>query len=182
MLVHPTPLDGSALVELRTLEDERGFFARAFCRSEFLAAGLEPAIEQCNISYNHRRGTLRGFHFQAEPDSEAKTIRCTRGAIHDVIVDLRRGSPTYLHHFGATLSAENRLALHVPRNFAHAYLTLTDDTEVLYHVSAAYAPGAEHGLRWDDPVLGVDWPEPVAVLSAKDAAWPLLPASTADRL
>ncbi|MEU7146053.1 dTDP-4-dehydrorhamnose 3,5-epimerase [Nocardia sp. NPDC046473] len=175
MLIQTTPLSGSAVIELQRLEDDRGFFARAFARTDFLAAGLEPTVENCNISFNHRRGTLRGFHFQREPYAEAKTIRCIRGAIYDVIVDLRPDSPTYLRHFGAELSADNRLAMHVPKNFAHAYLTLTDDTETMYQVSASYTPSAESGLRWDDPVLNVDWPVPVEVVSPKDGGWPLLP-------
>ncbi|MFI9306729.1 dTDP-4-dehydrorhamnose 3,5-epimerase [Streptomyces triculaminicus] len=179
MLVHATPLEGAALIELKRLEDDRGFFARSFCREEFEAAGLEPAVEQCNVSFNHRRGTLRGFHYQLAPNAEAKTIRCIRGAVYDVIVDLRPDSPTYLRHFGAALTAENRLAMHVPRNFAHAYLTLTDGAETLYQVSAAYTPGAERGLRWDDPALGVEWPVPVEVVSAKDAGWPPLAATPA---
>ncbi|HXV94325.1 MAG TPA: dTDP-4-dehydrorhamnose 3,5-epimerase [Pseudonocardia sp.] len=174
MLIHTTPLAGSALIELKKLEDDRGFFARAFCRQEFIEAGLEPAVEQCNISFNHHAGTLRGFHYQLEPNAEAKTIRCYRGAIYDVIVDLRAGSPTYLQHFGAELSEENRLAMHVPKGFAHAYLTLTDGAETLYQVSTPYTPGAERGLRWDDPALGVEWPVEVKHVSAKDAAWPLL--------
>ncbi|MEX2981307.1 dTDP-4-dehydrorhamnose 3,5-epimerase [Streptomyces sp. C36] len=180
MLVHATPLEGAALIELKRLEDDRGFFARSFCREEFEAAGLEPAVEQCNVSFNHRKGTLRGFHYQLAPSAEAKTIRCIRGAVYDVIVDLRPDSPTYLRHFGAALTAENRLAMHVPRNFAHAYLTLTDGAETLYQVSAAHTPGAERGLRWDDPALGVEWPAPVEVVSAKDAGWPLLAAAPAD--
>lgn len=179
MRIHHTPLDGAAVLELEERPDDRGFFARTHCREEFLAAGLEPAVEQCNLSFNHRRGTLRGFHYQLAPHAEAKTIRCVRGAIYDVVVDLRPDSPTYLRHFGTLLSAENRLAMHVPREFAHAYLTLTDDAEALYQTSTAYVPGAERGLRWDDPVLGVAWPAPVEAVSAKDAAWPLLPAAPA---
>lgn len=174
MLIHTTPLAGAALIELKRLEDERGFFARAFCRQEFLDAGLEPAVEQCNISFNHHAGTLRGFHYQLAPNAEAKTIRCHRGAIYDVIVDLRPASPTYLQHFGAELTEENRLAMHVPKDFAHAYLTLTDGAETMYQVSTAYTPGAERGLRFDDPRLGVEWPHEVRHVSAKDAAWPLL--------
>nr|CAA07373.1 StrX [Streptomyces glaucescens]CAA61415.1 strX [Streptomyces glaucescens] len=174
MLIHETPLAGAALIELSELRDERGFFSRSFCREEFERAGLEPAVVQCNLSFNHRAGSLRGFHYQTEPNAEAKTIRCTRGAIYDVIVDLRPDSPTFLRHFGAELTADNRLALHVPRNFAHAYLTLADDTETVYQVSAAYTPGAERGLRWNDPALGVEWPAPVKLVSDKDAGWPLL--------
>jgi dTDP-4-dehydrorhamnose 3,5-epimerase len=174
MLIHSTPLAGSAVIELKRLEDDRGFFARAFCRQEFLDAGLEPAVEQCNVSFNHAAGTLRGFHYQLEPAAEAKTIRCHRGAIYDVIVDLRPESPTYLQHYGVELNEDNRLALHIPREFGHAYLTLTDGAETLYQVSTAYTPGAERGLRWNDPALAVAWPGPVRQVSDKDAAWPLV--------
>lgn len=174
MQITPTPLDGAALVDLTRLEDDRGFFARSFCRQEFLDAGLDPVVEQANVSFNHRAGTLRGFHYQTEPNTEAKLVRCLRGAILDVIVDLRPESPTYLRHFGAELSADNRTALYVPHHFGHAYLTLTDDAEVLYFVSTAYAPGFERGLRYDDPALGVTWPIEVSTISDKDAAWPLL--------
>lgn len=174
MQIHRTPLAGSALIDLTRLEDGRGFFARAFCRTEFLDAGLEPLVEQANISFNHARGTLRGFHYQREPGAETKLVRCHRGAIYDVIVDLRPESPTYLAHFGAELTEDNRTALFVPRNFAHAYLTLTDNAEVSYQVSTPYTPGAERGLRWNDPDLGVRWPVEVTAVSEKDATWPLL--------
>lgn len=174
MRITPTDLPGAALVELELRGDERGFFARTFCRQEFLDAGLEPLVEQCNLSYNHRAGTLRGMHYQVEPAPEAKLVRCTRGAIVDVIVDMRPESPAYLRHIAVELTAENRTALYVPPLFAHGYLTLTDGAEVVYQVSAAYAPGTERGLRHDDPALGIDWPVPVEVISPKDAAWPLL--------
>ncbi|MEU9794611.1 dTDP-4-dehydrorhamnose 3,5-epimerase [Streptomyces sparsogenes] len=174
MLIHETPLAGAALVELEKREDHRGFFSRSFCREEFERAGLEPTVAQCNLSFNHRKGTLRGFHYQLTPNAEAKTIRCVRGAVYDVIVDLRTDSPTFLRHFGTELTADNRLALHVPRNFAHAYLTLTDDAETLYQVSTAYTPGAERGLRWNDPALAVEWPVTVEQVSDKDGNWPLL--------
>ncbi|MGH8922134.1 MAG: dTDP-4-dehydrorhamnose 3,5-epimerase family protein, partial [Actinomycetes bacterium] len=147
MQILPTPLDGAALIDLKLLEDDRGFFARAFCRQEVIDAGLEPLIEQANISFNHKAGTLRGFHYQLEPNAETKLIRCYRGAIYDVIVDLREDSPTYLQWFGAELNEQNRTAMYVPRNFAHAYLTLTDGAEVIYQVSTPYTPGAERGLR-----------------------------------
>ncbi|MDN5749182.1 MAG: dTDP-4-dehydrorhamnose 3,5-epimerase [Pseudonocardia sp.] len=174
MQITPTSLAGAALVDLKRLEDERGFFARSFCRQEFADAGLDPLVEQSNVSFNHRSGTLRGFHYQIAPNQEAKLVRCLRGSIYDVIVDLRPDSPTYLQHFGAELNDDNRTALYVPRDFAHAYLTLTDGAEVLYNVSTSYAPGFERGLRWDDPQLGVDWPTAVTTISEKDAAWPLL--------
>lgn len=174
MQIEPTPLAGAALVELKLLEDVRGFFARTFCREEFLDAGLDPVIEQTNVAFNHRAGTLRGLHYQVEPQTEAKLVRCYRGAILDVIVDLRPDSPTFLRHIAAELTEDNRRALYVPHQFAHGYLTLTDRTEVLYHHSRAYAPGFERGLRYDDPALGIAWPGAVTTISEKDAAWPLL--------
>lgn len=127
---------------------------------------------QCNLSFNHRAGTLRGMHYQAPPATETKLVRCVRGAIFDVIVDLRPNSPTFLQHVGVELTAENRRALYVPELFAHGYQTLTDDTEVLYMVGEFYTPGAERGLRYDDPALGIAWPLPVSAISEKDLAWP----------
>ncbi len=174
MLIQPTPLLGAALIDLKLLEDDRGFFARSFCRQEFLDAGLEPAVEQANMSFNHRAGTLRGMHLQRSPHQETKLVRCFRGAIYDVIVDLRPDSETYLQHFGAELSQDNRTSLFVPRDFAHGYLSLIDGAEVHYQVSQSYVPGAEVGLRWDDPRLDIRWPIEPVVVSEKDAAWPLL--------
>lgn len=174
MLIHTTPLEGAALIELKRLEDDRGFFARAFCRDEYTEAGLEPNIAQVNVSFNNHKGTLRGFHYQVEPSQEAKTIRCIRGSIYDVIVDVRPESPTFMQHYGAELSAENRLALHVPKGFAHAYLTLVPETETLYLASTPFTPGAERGLRWNDPDLGIAWPVEAEHISDKDAAWPLV--------
>ena len=132
------------------------------------------AIEQCNISYNHKAGTLRGMHYQVDPAPEVKLVRCTAGAILDIIVDVRPNSPTRFEHVAVELSAQNRRALYVPPYFAHGYLTLTDDAEIAYQVSTAYTPGTERGLRWDDPALALPWPIEVAVISAKDASWPLL--------
>lgn len=180
MLINTTPLPGAALVDLKLLEDDRGFFARSFCRQEFIDAGLDPLVEQANISFNHKAGTLRGLHYQREPNAETKLVRCYRGAIYDVIVDLRPTSPTYLKWFGAELSEDNRTAMYVPRNFAHAYLTLTDSAEVMYQVSTAYTPGAERGLRWNDPELAITWPIAPVVVSGKDAAWPLLSEVSAE--
>lgn len=165
---------GAALVEPDLRTDERGFFARTFCAEEFRAAGLEPLVVQANLSFNHRSGTVRGMHFQTDPAPEAKLVRCTRGAIVDVAVDVRPGSPTYLQHVAVELTADNRRALYVPPLCAHGYQTLLDDTEVVYQVSAAYTPGAERGLRHDDPRLGIAWPVAVTSLSDKDASWPLL--------
>ena len=174
MIFTQTGLAGAVVVDLERKEDERGFFARTFCRSEFEAAGLEPLVEQCNLSFNHRRGTLRGMHYQVAPATEAKLVRCTTGAIVDQIVDVREDSPTYLQSFAIELTAENRTALYVPPMFAHGYQALTDGAEVSYQVSEAYTPGTERGLRHDDPALGLVWPQPVTVISAKDASWPLL--------
>lgn len=173
-MIVDTGLAGAVVVELERKEDERGFFARTFCRQEFAAAGLEPLVEQCNLSYNHRAGTLRGMHYQVAPATEAKLVRCTAGAVVDTIVDMRAESATYLRSFSIELSAENRRALYVPPMFAHGYQTLVDGAEVTYQVSEAYTPGTERGLRHDDPALGLRWPLPVTVVSAKDAGWPLL--------
>lgn len=174
VIITPTHVPGAALVALDERRDERGFFARTFCREEFREAGLDPLVQQCNMSYNHAAGTLRGMHWQVPPHAEPKLVRCTRGAVMDIIVDMRDGSPTRLQHVAQLLSAENRLALYVPAYFAHGYLTLTDDTEVTYQAGGAYAPGSERGLRYDDPALGLRWPRSVAVISEKDASWPLL--------
>ena len=169
-----TAVPGVAIIDLELRGDDRGFFARTFCREEFVAAGLEPLVEQCNLSFNHLAGTLRGMHLQVAPAPEAKLVRCTRGAIVDIIVDLRDDSPTRLQHVAVELTADNRRALYVPAYFAHGYQTLTDDTEVVYQVSGAYTPGTERGLRHDDPALGLTWPVPVTSISEKDQSWPLL--------
>lgn len=168
----PTHLDGAYVVELEPRSDERGSFNRMFCAREFVEAGLEPTIAQGNLSVNPFRGTLRGMHYQLPPAAETKYVRCVRGAIYDAIVDLRAESPTYLQSFGIELSADNRLGLFIPALCGHGLLTLADDTEVSYLVSAFYAPGLERGIRYDDPVLGIEWPAPVQVISDKDAAWP----------
>jgi dTDP-4-dehydrorhamnose 3,5-epimerase len=167
-------LSSVAVVELELKGDDRGFFARTFDRKEFADAGLDPLVEQCNLSFNHKAGTLRGMHYQVAPATEAKLVRCTAGAIVDIIVDVRPDSPTYLQHYSIELTADNRRALYVPPMFAHGYQTLTDGTEVSYQVSEAYTPGTERGLRHDDPALGLSWPLPVSVISPKDAAWPLI--------
>lgn len=173
MIFTPLELDGAFVVDLELREDERGFFARTWSREEFEQHGLNPAVEQCNLSFNHRRGTLRGMHFQRPPHAEVKLIRCTRGAIFDVIVDLRPGSATYTHWLGVELSAENRRALYVPEGFAHGYQTLVDATETQYQVSEGYAPDAEGGVRWDDPAFRIEWPTAeMRTISEKDRAWP----------
>src|SRR3712207_2144495 len=174
MLFTETKLKGAFIIDLEHREDNRGFFARTFCAKEFEEHGLKPTVAQCNSSFNHKKGTLRGMHYQVPPAAETKLIRCTQGAIYDVIVDMRPDSPTYLVHIGVELTAENRRALYVPEMFAHGYQALTDGAEVTYQVSEAYTPGTERGLRHDDPALGLSWPLPVSVISPKDAAWPLM--------
>jgi dTDP-4-dehydrorhamnose 3,5-epimerase len=172
MIFTETPLAGAFVIALEPRDDERGFFARAFCRNELAEHGLDSNVVQANLSYNHRRGTLRGMHMQKPPHGEDKMVRCVAGAIWDAIVDLRPDSPTYLKWFGVELSAANRLMLYVPKGFAHGYQTLTDGSEVLYMVTQFYAPGAERGLRWNDPAFGISWPIADPILSPKDAAAP----------
>jgi dTDP-4-dehydrorhamnose 3,5-epimerase len=167
-----TKLHGAYILDLETRPDDRGFFARAFCQKEFAQHGLKPLVAQCNTAYNHRKGTLRGLHYQLPPAAETKLVRCTRGAVYDVIVDLRPASPTYLEWVGVHLSEGNRRQIYVPELFAHGYLTLTDGAEVVYQVGEFYTPGAERGIRYDDPSLAIRWPIPVEVISEKDAAWP----------
>lgn len=166
------PLPGAAVIALRPHSDARGFFARSFCSETFARAGLAMPVVQANISLSHRAGTLRGMHYQLPPHAEIKLVRCVRGAIFDVIVDLRPHSPTFLRWCGRRLDADNRLAMYVPEGFAHGFLTLCDDCEVHYQVSAAYAPAAERGLRHDDPRIAIDWPYPVREISDKDRGWP----------
>jgi len=175
----PTRLSGAFILDPERREDARGHFARTFCRREFEAHGLKPDIAQANIAWNARKGTLRGMHYQVAPAAETKLVRCTRGALWDVIVDLRPDSPTFLEHVGVALSAENGRQLFVPELFAHGYITLADDTEAAYQVGEFYAPDAERGIRYDDPALGISWPVPVEVISDKDAAWPAFVAARA---
>ena len=168
-----TPLPGAFVIDLEMREDERGFFARAWCEDEFREHGLETRVVQCNMSYNNEAGTLRGLHYQLRPHSEVKLVRCTRGAIWDVIVDLREDSPTYKAWFGLELTADNRTMLYVPEQFAHGYVTLAPGTEIFYQVSEFYSPGHEGGIRWNDPAIGIRWPETeVRVISDKDASHP----------
>jgi dTDP-4-dehydrorhamnose 3,5-epimerase len=169
-----TKLEGAFVIDLDRKEDSRGFFARAFCQREFEEYGLEPVIAQANLAFNRRKGTMRGMHFQFPPATETKLVRCTRGAILDIIVDLRPESPTYLEHVSVELSADNHRALYVPGRFAHGYQVLEDVTETSYQVGEFYARGHEGGLRYDDPALGLSWPLPVSEISEKDRAWPLL--------
>jgi dTDP-4-dehydrorhamnose 3,5-epimerase len=168
----PTTLRDAVLIDLDKRADPRGWFARIFCEAEFAQAGLKTRFVQSNASANPKAGTLRGMHFQHAPHAEVKVVRCTRGAIFDAIIDLRPDSPTFRRWEGFELTADNGRMLYVPEGFAHGYLTLADESEVAYLVSYPYTPGAEGGLRYDDPAFGVAWPREVAVLSDKDAAWP----------
>jgi dTDP-4-dehydrorhamnose 3,5-epimerase len=172
MIFHETGLRDAWLIDLERKGDERGFFARLFCENEFGAAGLETQFVQINTSLSARAGTLRGMHYQLAPSAEVKVVRCIRGALWDCIIDLRPQSATFGKWFGATLSAENRTMMYVPRGFAHGFITLTDDVEAFYLVSAFYAPEQERGLRWDDPFFGIEWPREPVEISAKDRAWP----------
>jgi dTDP-4-dehydrorhamnose 3,5-epimerase len=172
LIFTPTPLAGAYLIDLERHEDERGFFARSFCRQEFVTHGLNPDVVQCNASFNRRRGTLRGMHYQAPPHAEAKTVRCTHGAVWDVIVDLRPASQTFMRCHGVGLTASNRTALYVPEGVAHGFQTLVDDSEVLYLMSAFYHPEAARGVPWDDPAFGIDWPIREPIMSDRDRAFP----------
>ncbi|WP_347258888.1 dTDP-4-dehydrorhamnose 3,5-epimerase [Methylocaldum sp.] len=169
------PLRGAFVVEMEPIEDERGFFARSFCEREFAQHGLAPRVVQCNVSYNRRKGTLRGMHYSVEPHAEAKLVRCTFGAIFDVVVDLRQDSSTLNQWFGVELSAANRRMLFIPPGLAHGFQTLTNDTEVFYQMSEFYYPECARGVRWDDPRFGISWPLPDPIVSDKDRSYPLLP-------
>lgn len=164
-----TELGGAYLIELERMEDERGFFARTFCRDEFAAHGLRPTFVQCNVSFNARRGTVRGMHFQEKPHEEAKLVRCTRGAIYDVILDLRKGSRTHKRWTAVELTADNGRMLYVPEGFAHGFQTLEDNSEVFYQMSEMYHSESARGVRWNDPAFGIRWPLPSPILSERDA-------------
>lgn len=167
-----TRLKGAYIVEAERIADERGFFALTWARNDFVARELNPDLAQCNLSYNHRKGTVRGMHWQAAPHGETKLVRCTLGGIYDVIVDVREGSPTYLQWVGVELTAENRRALYIPEGCAHGFQTLDDDTEVLYMITEYYTPSAARGMRWNDPAVGISWPHPVSVIAERDADYP----------
>jgi len=170
-------LRGAFVIDIEPLEDERGFFARTFCREEFKARGLNPDLAQCSVSFNRSKGTLRGLHYQAPPHEEAKTVRCTSGAIYDVIVDLRRDSNTYGEWAGVELSAGNRRTVYIPEGCAHGFQTLEDDSEIFYQISAAYSPDGFRGVHYETPALSIQWPLPVKVVSERDRALPrTLPA------
>jgi dTDP-4-dehydrorhamnose 3,5-epimerase len=170
----PTTLSGAYLIDLEPHSDARGFFARSFCRREFEAQGLLGDVDQCNVAFTALKGTIRGLHYGVPPSAETKIIRCTRGAIYDVMVDMRPDSPTYRQHFGIELSAENRRAVYVPPMFAHGYEALMDGTEVTYLMRGFYEDGSEVGLRYDDPSLNIQWPAVITMVSEKDRSWPLV--------
>jgi dTDP-4-dehydrorhamnose 3,5-epimerase len=171
MQFQATELSNAYIIDLDKIEDERGFFARAWCRREFAAHGLETKLVQCNISSNNKRGTLRGMHYQLPPFAETKLVRCIRGAIYDVIIDLRPDSASFLQWYGVELSAENRRMLYVPTGFAHGFQTLADDTELFYQMSEYYAPDQARGLRWNDPLFNIGWPLAIESISAKDQTY-----------
>lgn len=171
MIFTKTELNGAYIIELERREDERGFFARSFCRNEFEAHGLKPVIAQANIAWNRSKGTLRGMHLQYPPAAETKLVHCTGGAILDIIVDLRPESPTYLRHIVVELNADNQRALYVPERFGHGYQVLCDNTHTSYQVGEFYTPDSEGGLRYDDPRLDLPWPLPVTVVSERDRSW-----------
>jgi len=174
MTFNETKLRGTFVIDIERREDSRGFFARAFCQREFEAHGLKPIIAQASLAFNHQQGTLRGMHFQFPPAAETKLVRCTRGAILDIIVDLRPESPTYLQHIGVELNEDNCRALYVPERFAHGYQVLRDKTETNYQVGEFYTPGCEGGLLYSDQRLALPWPLPVTVISEKDQGWKTL--------
>ncbi len=171
MIFSETKLAGAYTVDIDRREDNRGHFARVFCGKEFSALGLKSMVAQASLSFNKKRGTLRGMHFQYPPAAETKYVRCTKGAVFDVIVDLRPESPTYLEHVALDLSAENGRGLYVPERFAHGFVTLEDDTELVYLIGESHVPNAEGGLPYNDPMLGLEWPLPVRVISERDTEW-----------
>lgn len=175
----PGTIDGVWLIDLEPRADERGFFARTWCQKELESQGLSTRIAQANTGFSPRRGTLRGMHYQDAPDAEVKLIRCTRGAVYDVIVDLRPDSPTHCAWMGVELSARNGRSLYAPEGCAHGYLTLEDDSEVLYFASQFYAPASARGVRYDDPAFGIAWPGSIELVSAQDRAWPNYAGATA---
>jgi dTDP-4-dehydrorhamnose 3,5-epimerase len=172
MIFTETRLRGAFIIQPELLEDERGFFARAFCRHEFADHGLQSSFVQCNVSFNYKNGTLRGMHYQAAPHQEAKLVRCTAGSIYDVTIDLRPDSATFTQWVAVELSAENRKMLYIPEDFAHGFLTLADNTEIFYQMSQFYEPQAARGLRWNDRAFGIQWPAPITTISSKDQNYP----------
>ena len=171
MIFKETKLEGAFIIEPERVADERGFFARTFCSKEFERQKLVSQFVQCNISFNSKKGTLRGMHYQVKPHEEVKLVRCTQGAIYDVIIDLREGSPTFMHWFAAELTEENRTMLYVPEGFAHGFQTVRDNTEVFYQMSGFYHPDCSRGIRWDDPAIAIAWPIKTIIVSAKDSEY-----------
>jgi dTDP-4-dehydrorhamnose 3,5-epimerase len=167
-----TKLAGAFVIEPERRADERGFFARTFCRQEFEEHGLNPEVVQCNVSFNKRKGTLRGMHYQAAPFAEAKLVRCTSGSIYDVIIDLRLASATFKEYFAVELSAENRRMLYIPEDFAHGFQTLQDDTEVFYQMAQGYSAKHARGVRWNDPAFGIEWPKDERIIIDRDRNYP----------
>lgn len=171
MIFTETNLPGAYIIELRPSHDERGFFARSWCQREFAARGLKTEVRQCNISFNKQKGTLRGMHYQAKPHEEAKLVTCIRGAVHDVIIDLRSNSPTFKQWLGVELNHQDRRMLYIPEGFAHGFQTLEDNTEVFYYMFEFYHPESARGFRWDDPVFAITWPLDVAKISPNDKSY-----------
>ncbi len=172
MIFTETKLAGAYIIEPERLEDERGFFARTWCQREFEVHGLNPRLVQCSISFNKKKGTLRGMHYQVAPHEEAKLVRCTSGAIYDVIIDLRLNSPTFKQWLAVELTADNRCMLYIPEGFAHGFQTLDHNTEVFYQMSEFYAGESAKGVRWDDPAFGIEWTEDTRIISARDQEYP----------
>ena len=166
---------GAWFIDITPIPDQRGFFAMTYVPAEFERRGMTTALAQCNLAFNHKRGTLRGMHFQKAPHAQAKIIRATRGSLLDVIVDLREDSPTYRQWDSVELSANNHRMFYMPEGVAHGYITLEDNTEAYYHASAPWVPAAESGVRWDDPAIGIQWPFPPVIVSDRDSQWPLWP-------
>jgi dTDP-4-dehydrorhamnose 3,5-epimerase len=175
-----TELQDAYIIEPERMEDERGFFARIWCQHEFENYGLAASLVQCSISFNRTKGTLRGMHFQEYPHEETKIVRATMGSVYDVIVDLRPTSKTYLKHIGIELTAENRSMLYIPKGFGHGFITLKDNTEIVYQMSEFFAPKSGRGIRWNDPALNIQWPEHVCVISDRDRQWPDFLARSTD--
>ena len=181
MIFHALEIPGAYLLEPERKEDRRGFFARTYCRHELEERGLDPAVVQCNISVNHQKGTVRGMHYQAAPHEEVKLVRCTAGAIHDVILDLRPESPTFKLHHGVDLNAQNRLSLYIPAGVAHGFQSLEDESEVFYQMSEFYYPESARGVRWNDPAFSIEWPLEVSMISEQDLSFADFDATAAPR-
>jgi dTDP-4-dehydrorhamnose 3,5-epimerase len=171
MILTETKLVGAFVIELEKFEDERGFFAQSWSQKDFAERGLDARLVECNLSFNRKKGTVRGMHYQEPPHGQVKLVRCTRGAIFDVIIDLRPDSQTFRRWVGVELTANNHRAVYVPKGFAHGFQTLADDSEVFYQTSAPYAPGSGRGVRWNDPAFGIEWPEDVRIIIARDAEY-----------